>query len=100
MTGSRFVGGVGALGLFPCSWQSAEVEFVAIVEERTPFVRCDANLDLAVDISDVIRILNSLFTGIVFPRCLAGEDCNGDGGVTLPTPGRRDRSRTGAPCRA
>jgi hypothetical protein len=54
-----------------CQCQAAEVYFV---EESPEFLRCDANSDGAVDVSDMISTLNGLFRGGLQPRCYEASD--------------------------
>lgn len=51
------------------------------VSPAQPYVRCDANDDLRVDVSDPVWILNELFGGDngSRTRCQLASDCNGDG---------------------
>jgi hypothetical protein len=55
-----------------CTFQAAAAQ---------PYLRCDANDDLRVDISDPVWILNELFGGGngSRTRCQLASDCNGDG---------------------
>ena len=54
-----------------------------------PFLRCDANEDLRLDISDPVWTLNELFDSggnSSRTRCQLAADCNGDGGKDISDP--------------
>ncbi len=55
-------------------------------QQPVEFIRGDANEDSAVDISDVVRILNYLFGGGATPTCMAANDANGSGSVNIADP--------------
>ena len=61
----------------PLALENCEVTFRAAIP-RGAFIRCDANDDGAVDVSDPVRILNDLFVEGPQSLCGAASDCNGD----------------------
>jgi len=57
--------------------------------EVEPFLRCDPNDDLRVDISDPVWILNELFDSggnSSRTKCPLAADCNGDGKKDISDP--------------
>ena len=54
-----------------------------VLSFRQPFIRGDANLDRRVDISDVITVLEALYTDPSRRRCLTALDADDSGGVEL-----------------
>lgn len=56
------------------------------IGSNVPFRRGDANIDGAVGVADVIRLLNFLFAGGLEPDCLDAADTNDDGRVDVGDP--------------
>ena len=59
-----------------------ELTFVS-VDPVAKFVRCDANGDARIDLSDSVWLLNELFQDGRPTPCLIARDCNHDGNVNL-----------------
>jgi len=55
-------------------------------EPSREFIRGDANDDSAVDLSDAVSALGTLFLGNDEPACLAAADSNDDGGFDIGDP--------------
>ncbi len=62
---------------------SAEVTVDVVPTMETPFLRCDANGDGRIGVSDSVFTLLSLFRGNVSADCEAALDCDSDGTTTL-----------------
>ena len=56
-----------------------DCEFTLLAEATTELIRCDANADGRLQISDAVSILSFLFLGGVEPVCAEALDCDGDG---------------------
>jgi len=56
-----------------------DCEFELKASSVGPFVRCDANDDVRLDVSDVVTVLTELFLEKRPFGCPAAADCNGDG---------------------
>jgi hypothetical protein len=69
---------------FSCQGERCAAETLAV----QPFLRCDANDDLQVDIADPVWTLNELFGGAnpQKTRCRLAADCNGDGVKDISDP--------------
>jgi hypothetical protein len=64
-------------GLPPLELEPCELTF-KIVDPVDGFIRCDATHDGRLDITDAVRILETLFLGRPPSRCPAASDCNDD----------------------
>jgi hypothetical protein len=64
-------------GLPPLKLEDCELTF-KVVEPIEAFIRCDATHDGRLDITDAVRILETLFLGRPPSRCPAASDCNDD----------------------
>jgi hypothetical protein len=64
-------------GLPPLKLEDCELTF-KVVEPIDAFIRCDATHDGRLDITDAVRILETLFLGRPPSRCPAASDCNDD----------------------
>jgi len=60
-----------------------EIEFTVTPSVDNAFLRCDANSDARIEVSDAVFTLLFLFAGGSSPSCAEALDCNSDGGVTL-----------------
>lgn len=67
----------------PTYWAPLVEECVVQVSAGQPFLRCDPNDDLRVDIADPIWIVNELFGAGPATRCPLAADCNGDGAADI-----------------
>ena len=56
-----------------------DCEFTLLAAAASDFIRCDANADGRLQISDAIWILTELFVGGAATACREAADCNGDG---------------------
>jgi len=56
-----------------------DCEFTLLAEAASDLVRCDANADGHVQVSDAIWMLTELFVGGATTRCRAAADCDGEG---------------------
>ena len=69
------------LGDPPLSTEVCDILMKAVPE--APFIRCDANGDGDVNISDPVWLLNELFRGGPPSLCPIARDCNNDGDVNI-----------------
>jgi hypothetical protein len=65
--------------------EADECPLLALTGEA-PFIRSDANSDLAVNLSDPIHVLEYLFSGGPPPRTAAAADANADGAIDVSDP--------------
>jgi len=87
-SGNIFIGGGGTDSSGKSRWivrkLPAALAFARSVE--APFLRGDANVDGAVDISDASYTLEYLFLGTSTLGCLAAANANGDGDIDISDP--------------